>query len=143
MTTFNKNEDTRNYIDLVDILGSKAVPLPTGAKAAPEAAEKQAPPLQAPQELVLEVLERLSPGITRAILEALTQDQQLAQRVQRGALDLIDLYKMLEGADRTPVAPTARSANSVGPGAFNAHNLSDEEYAKIQRLAHNGTNVRI
>ena len=143
MTAFHKNDGTRNYIDLADILGPAAGPLPAEAQAAPEAAENQPRPLQAPQELVLEVLERLSPGITRAILEALTQDKQLAQRVQRGALDLIDLYQMLEGAERAPVAPTARSANSVGPGAFNAHNLTDEEYAKIQRLAHSGNHVRI
>ena len=140
MTTFNRNDDTRNYVNLTDILGGQTAQ--PAADAAPEN-EKQAPPIQAPQELVLEVLERLSPGITRAILEALNQDKQLAQRVQRGALDLIDLNKMLEGTNRTPVAPTARSANSIGAGTFNAHNLSDEEYAKIQRLAHNGTNVRI
>ncbi len=142
MTTFNRNDDNRNYVDLADIFGSKATAPAPQVQPDPEA-ETQTKPLQAPQELVLEVLERLSPGITRTILEALNQDKQLAQRVQRGSLDLIDLYKMLEGADRPAVAPTARSANSMGPGTFNAHNLTDEEYAQIQRLAHSGNNIRI
>lgn len=89
------------------------------------------------------MLERLSPGITRATWRHSPRTNSWPSVSSAEPWTSSTSIKCWKALTARRVAPTARSANSIGPGAFNAHNLSDEEYAKIQRLAHNGTNVRI
>ena len=141
MQTFSKNDNHRNFAELSEILGEGKNQPAAEPPAAPE------PPREDPHKIntleVMALLERLSPGISQVILETIKTDEDLRQRMLRGETDLIDVYQMLENTARPQIAPTARSANALGSGVFNAHALSDEEFERIRQLTHSGHNVRI
>lgn len=137
MQTYNRNDDTRNYLELHEILGIE------NPKDADKPLSFRDDPAKINTPLVLNILERLSPGISRMITETINADPELSERMQRGETDLIDVYQMLENTARPQVAPTARTANNLGSAGFNAHTLSDEEFERIRQLTRNGHNVRI
>ena len=113
--------------------------------------EAVVPPEEMPQEAeempdvqaTLAVLERLTPGIAGIMLEALKKDGALAAKVQEGKMDMIDLYKLLEGKDRPAVAPTARFANAPKRRDFNAYDLSDEAFNALQEQVRRGYTIAI
>jgi hypothetical protein len=139
MTAYSPKDDTRSYQTLDEVLG---VP-PVSDVPAKQAPAPETPAVTLPAEAVLEVLEKLSPGITAVILETLTADKALLDKIRNGKMDLIDLYKQLESRDRPSVAPTARSANTRDPGEFNAHQLTAQQYDALRQAAHRGMNIRI
>jgi len=109
------------------------------------------PPEEMPQEEemmpdiqgTLAVLERLTPGIAGIMLEALKKDARLAAKMQEGKMDIIDLYKLMEGTDRPAVAPTARSANAPKNREFNAYDLSDEAFNALQEQVRRGYTIAL
>ena len=142
MQTFSKNDDHRSFVALEEILKDEK-----SGEDNNKQPEKFKEPRDNPRDintpLVLGILERLSPGFTQLLLETIRSDEDLTRQLREGQSDLVDLYRMMENTARPQIAPTARSANAMGSGGFNAHALSEDEFARIRQMVQNGNNVRI